>query len=829
MHDLRLVLPALAAWMSAAVAIGMPEGLWFAIILWCVAVAAAGAAVTLRLRDQRDSDGFQRPSRRAVGRLATIAAAVCVAAAAAALVATAANAAMPSRRPDVIARLAHHTVTLRADVASMAQPSAASANAGGGVRFSATVTAISTGSASSTDATGATGSSGATEPTSSRDRPSGSVRMPVLVFAPMGTRVQIGQAVTVVGTVTLLPSGSETAGLVYASAKPRVVADPSALLSAMNGIRSGFSAQADGLPGDGGDLLPGLAIGDVHQLPAPLGDAMKAASLTHLTAVSGANCAVVVSLVGAAAAGLGFGRGIRAVSSLIALGGFVVLVTPQPSVLRAAVMAAVIVAGAWAGRPGRAVSALSLAIVVLLTIDPWLSVDYGFVLSVLATGALLLLAPPLAHKLERWLPARLAAILAVPIAAQVACQPVLLLLNPTVPLYGVLANLAAEPAAPIATVLGLSACLLLPLWPAAGAVLAHVAWIPSAWIAAVARVSAALPGSGLGWIDGAVGFVLMVLLTVAIVMLVISPTRRFAVMARAGALVAVAAIAACSLAGVAGSRVAEALSRPSHWNIAACDIGQGDAVLLQSGSAHALVDTGPDPDRLTACLDELGIHRIDLLVLTHYDMDHVGGTAAVIGRVGVAMVGPPVDDRGERLDAQLAAGGASVHVAQTGDAGRLGDADWRVLWPDTDRHGMTDGNERSVTMLFEGDGIRSLFLGDLDERAQDALLQTGRVPGVDVVKVSHHGSRDQSESLYQHLGASIGLISSGAGNDYGHPTATALGILRRVGTVVMRTDVQGILMVEASPDGGLKTWTQKHATAAQLAHPGTARGVAGGG
>ncbi|MHA7986705.1 ComEC/Rec2 family competence protein [Rathayibacter sp. CAU 1779] len=829
MHDLRLVLPALAAWVGGAVAIGMPQGLWLTVALWCVAVAAAGAAVALRLRDQGDGEDSARLRGSRLGRLATIAAAVCVAAAAAALVATAANAAMPSRRPDAIERLAHHTVTLRADVASLAQPSATSANAGGGVRFSAIVTAISTGSSGSASSSESSAASNSTRDPSSDTVLSGVARMPVLVFAPSGTRVQIGQAVTVVGTVTLLPSGSETAGLVYASAKPRVVGRPNALLGAMNGVRAGFSAQADGLPGDGGDLLPGLAIGDVHQLPTSLGDAMKAASLTHLTAVSGANCAVLVSLVGAAAGAIGLGRGIRAACSLVALGGFVVLVTPQPSVLRAAVMAAVIVVGTWAGRPGRAIPALSLAVVVLLTIDPWLSVDFGFILSVLATGALLLLAPSLAQRLERWMPARLAAILAVPIAAQVACQPVLLLLNPTVPLYGVLANLAAEPAAPIATVLGLAACLLLPVWPAAGAALAHVAWIPSAWIAAVARVSAALPGSGLGWIDGVVGFVLMVLLAIAIVVLVLRPTRRIGVVARAGALMAVAAIAACSLAGVAGARVAESLSRPAQWNIAACDIGQGDAVLLQSGSAHALVDTGPDPDRLTTCLDELGIRRIDLLVLTHYDMDHVGGTAALIGRVGVAMVGPPADERGERLDAQLAAGGATVHVAQTGDAGRLGDLAWRVLWPDADRHGMEDGNERSVTMLFEGDGIRSLFLGDLDERAQDALLATGRVPSVDVVKVSHHGSRDQSESLYQHLSAAVGMISCGAGNDYGHPTATALGILNRAGTRVMRTDVQGILMVEAAGDGGLKTWTQKHATAAQLAHAGTGRGVAGGG
>ncbi|MGA0566145.1 ComEC/Rec2 family competence protein [Rathayibacter sp. KR2-224] len=790
MIDLRLAVPAIAAWVGAAAAISLPNGWWFAIALWTVAIAAAGTAVALRVAARHAAGRSGHPT------LPVVVAALCVATAAAALVATAAASAMPARHPDVVAALAHHSVVLRAQVTSQGQASSATGSGAAGVRFSATVETVTAGA--------------------ERHR----VRMPVLVFSPQGTSVRIGQVVEVNGTVTMLPSSSETAALVYASARPRAVAAPPALLETADSVRAAFTARASQLPGDGGALLPGLAIGDVHGLPESLSDDMKQASLTHLTAVSGANCAVVVSLVGAAAGALGLGRGIRVLASLAALTGFVVLVTPQPSVLRASVMAAVIVFAGWTGRRGRAVPALSLAVVALLAIDPWLSLSYGFVLSVLATGALLLLAPPLSQRLAAWMPHRVAMLLAVPISAQVACQPVLLLLNPTVPLYGIIANLVAEPAAPIATVLGLLSCLVIPLWPAAGGLLAQLAWVPSAWIAAVARVSSALPGSGLGWIDGALGFVLMLVLTVAIVFAVARPRHRMARAARLIALCAAVTVSVCSLAGVAGAKVAEALDRPQSWSIAACDIGQGDAVLLRSGDAHALVDTGPDPDRLTSCLSELGIGRIDLLVLTHYDMDHVGGTQSVIGKVGVAMVGPPSDERGRRINEQLERGGAQVQVAQTGDAGRLGDLAWRVLWPDRESHGMEPGNERSVTVLFTGDGIRSLFLGDLDERAQDALLETGRVPRVDVVKVAHHGSGDQAEPLYAHMGAAIGLISVGADNDYGHPTATALGILKSTGTVVMRTDVEGMLMVASDGHGRLTTWTQRAATAPQLARPG---------
>ena len=797
MIDLRLALPAGAAWGGAAVAISMPSAWWLAVVLWAAAVAAAVVALVVGSR------GEHTPR----ARLPVVLAAACVAAATAALVATAASAATPLRRPDEVRALAHHTVVLRATVASAAVASSTASGFGAAqrTRFSATVTAVTAGT------------------TTVR------ARMPVLVFAPKGTRVQIGATVRVTGNVAVLEPSSEIAAFVYASGRPRAIDSAPAPLAAANAMRSGFSRVAADLPGDGGALLPGLAIGDVHQVPDSLTQAMKSSSLTHLTAVSGANCAVVVSLIGAGAGAVGLGRAGRSMASLGALAAFVVLVTPQPSVLRAAAMAAVVVFAGWSGRQGRAVSALSFAVVALLVTDPWLAVDYGFALSVLATGALLLLAPPLTRRLSAYLPARVATVIAVPLAAQVACQPVLIMLNPTVPLYGVLANLVAEPAAPLATVIGLGACLLVPVWPAAGALVAHVAWLPSAWIAAVARVSAALPASALEWAGGVLGFVLMLVVAVAVVLLVIRPRGRVARRARWAALAASGVIVVCTLAGSMGAGVAQALSRPANWSIAACDIGQGDAVLLRSGDAHALVDTGPDPARLTDCLDALGIGRIDLLVLTHYDMDHVGGTSAIVGKVGLALVGPATDAHAREVDDELRYGGADVRVAQTGDAGTFGDVAWRVLWPDADGDGMEDGNEKSVTMLFDGDGIRSLFLGDLDERAQSALLATGRVPQVQVVKVAHHGSSDQAEALYDALSAAVGLISSGIGNDYGHPTQTALGILHRAGILAMRTDVQGMLMVASDGHGGLRTWTQRHASAEILRTPGRELSVGGGG
>jgi competence protein ComEC len=253
---------------------------------------------------------------------------------------------------------------------------------------------------------------------------------------------------------------------------------------------------------------------------------------------------------------------------------------------------------------------------------------------------------------------------------------------------------------------------------------------------------------------------------------------------------------------------------PSNWQIGACDIGQGDAVLVRDGDLHALVDLGPDPKLLSACLDRLGIARIDLLVMTHFDLDHMGGLDAVLGRVGIALVGPPENSQDRARLAALERGGADVRIASSGDHGTLGELRWDILWPKTGSAVMQTGNDGCVTIAFDGAGIRSVFLCDLGEESQNALLATNRVRPVDVVKVAHHGSANQSERMYQTLGARLGVISVGAGNTYGHPTEIALGILARAGTLALRTDQSGMILIGSAPDkpGDLTVWAEKGST-----------------
>ncbi|QHC66977.1 MBL fold metallo-hydrolase [Rathayibacter sp. VKM Ac-2759] len=793
-HDLRLLPAALAVWAAAALTGRLPIASvleWGGVIVagaWSVAGLALALVVAMRHR-----------------RGAGVAGVVVVALAGAALAVTSVVVSVPQRHPPelVAAAESRAAVTALVRVDTAARPLAT-----GGVWFDATALRLD----------------------------GDAVSAPVRVFlAEPGGRLPVASDVVLegradggggaVGDDTLL-----TASAVVERRAPTGVAAVAELL------RATFLERAGRLGGDVAGLLPGLATGDTSALDAGLEDDMRTASLTHLTAVSGANCAVVVVGGWTLAALLGAGRRLRTGAALATLAAFVVLVTPEPSVVRAAAMATVVLLARLGRRSGAAVPSLLASVIVLVVLDPGIAGQLGFVLSVLATAGLLLVAEPIARRLGEVLPRPLALVLAVPIAAQAACQPVVLLVDPSVPVYGVLANLLAEPAAPAATGLGLIGCLLAPWWPAAADAAIGLAAVPAWWIASIARAVASWPSPRLAWWPGAGGVLALTVLTVLGLVLVTRSSR----------LVALRRISALVLAGAlvvgGASTVATPLLRsaaiPDDWRIAMCDIGQGDALLLRGDAGVLLVDTGPLPEPLDACLDLLGIDRIALLVLTHYDLDHVGGLEAAVGRVDTALVGPADSPDDERDRRDLESGGASVREAVRGDSGALGSLQWRVLWPE--RGGTLRGNPASVTLRVDigadaiGAPLSIAMLGDLGEEEQGrvARLDPG---GVDVVKVAHHGSSDQSPALYDALGARIGLISVGAGNDYGHPNPALLALLAERGTEVLRTDLDGTVVLSSRRDG-VAVWSSGasvSATAEGLAPVSgsavAARGSAAGG
>ncbi|MGH3737995.1 MAG: ComEC/Rec2 family competence protein, partial [Micromonosporaceae bacterium] len=321
-------------------------------------------------------------------------------------------------------------------------------------------------------------------------------RVLVISDQPAWRGVLPGQRVDVTGRLGPPRGGDLRAATISVTRTPRLLGAAPGVQRAAGSLRAGLQRAAAPLPDEPGGLLPGLAVGDVSRMDPAVEEDFRATGMTHLTAVSGSNVAIVVGLVLLLTAWCRAGPVTSAVVSLVALVGFVILVRPSPSVLRAAAMGALALVALASGRPRAALPGLAATVYALVLIDPELASDLGFTLSVLATAGLLLLAPRWRDALRRrgW-PSGAAEALAIPIAAQVACAPVIAAMTGTVSLSAVPANLLAAPAVAPATILGAASAAISPLWPGAAELLAWLGGWPARWLVFVARWGAGLPGS----------------------------------------------------------------------------------------------------------------------------------------------------------------------------------------------------------------------------------------------------------------------------------------------------------------------------------------------
>ena len=481
-------------------------------------------------------------------------------------------------------------------------------------------------------------------------------------------------------------------------------------------------------------LIPGMVLGDTSLQSVEFSDAMRRAGLTHLTAVSGANFAIVSSfLLWLMQFPIRRVR-VRLFATSIALIAFIGLVRPSPSVLRAAAMAAVVIFARSHRERSDSIPSLGFAIAIVVLADPWQSRDPGFALSVLATAGLLLIAPKL----------KAPKIVAEPIAATILCSPIIVALSGYLSITSILANVLAAPLVAPVTILGFVAALLPPIAPW----LIGLAGIPANLITVIAYKAAVFP---------------VIQMKSALIIIVISLllffSRRYLVLLLPLLL------------------LVTFLQRwPNNdWQIANCDVGQGDAMVLKVAPHSAVViDTGPEPKLIDQCLKALSIREIPLLLITHSHADHAGG-----------LVGA-VKDRKVGLIKQSAARGEIIQV---------GKLEIEFLWPDGGGQAFSDNggegsalNNESIVALIKSPDYSLLTTGDIEPDVQSLI----RPPKVDYLKVAHHGSKYQDLTFNALANPDLAIISVGAGNKYGHPADGTVKLFKRV----VRTDKLGAIAID---------------------------------
>jgi len=608
--------------------------------------------------------------------------------------------------------------------------------------------------------------------------------------------------------------------------------------------RGAADALAGVLPEPEAGLAAGILIGLRDRVDRDLAAAFTTAGVSHVVAISGWNIAIVAAAIAALAGGLRRRR--RSVVTILAIVAYVCFAGASASVVRAAMMAGVVLLARESGRAGRAAAALGWAATLLLVADPALIGDAGFQLSSLATAGLIAWATPVTDWIDRVgrgrLPRWLAESLGVSLAAQAATLPVVLVSFGRLAVLSPIVNLAVVPLVAPAMAVGLVALasgvvIQLGMPAVVGAILAAPGWVILRILVAIVEVAAGLPFASLT-LEPPIDTAAAGLTVVCLAGLTVWRRRRASPRPAPGspgmATMAVGGAgpgrgrghgreAALSDAGLARRAVtiglgiavvvagAVVVSRPRGIaSVTVLDVGQGDAILIEgSRGGRLLIDGGPDPDRLLVALDRRippWDRRIDSVILSHPHEDHVAGLGLLLERYEVDRVMEPgMDGPGPGYAAwldQLADPDGPIRTSiAAGDRLAVDEIDLLVLWPARGRvpieppDGGTGINNVSVVLAGQVAGRRFLLMGDVEEEIDPEILDGG-LPRVDLLKVAHHGSRTATtQAFVDAVRPRLAVASAGTGNPYGHPTKVTMDRLTDAGARVMRTDLDGTVVV----------------------------------
>jgi competence protein ComEC len=591
-------------------------------------------------------------------------------------------------------------------------------------------------------------------------------------------------------------------------------------------------------------LGAGILLGVRAGIDPAIRDAFAVAGLSHVVAISGWNVALVVALIAAATQRLRerMGPVVPAVLALAAVSGYVILVGASPAVVRAALMAAALMAGRLGGSPAHAGSALMAAVVAMLVLTPAALWDIGFQLSALATAGLIAFAAPIEGRLAAW-PAWIRTPVALTLAAQLATLPVLLAAFGQVSLVAPLANVLVVPLIPIvmagaaaaSVVGGLAGAAPPPIvgelatWLAGGA-----AWLPLHGLIAAGSAAAAVPLAAIplggGPLLTAAWYPCLALAAMRVGRRddQFEPDTLEAAPVGSGALVLPEAAAfatavtwfarprRAAIGLVAAVALATALGgTDGRLHLTVLDIGQGDAILIEAPNGQtALIDAGPDPDLTLRRIGQaLPFHerRIDVVILTHPHQDHLGGLEEVVRRYEVGVFvdgGRPAETDPHRRVLEAVAREPGARLVEAVAGGRIplgGGAVLEVLYPTPADVAAPlpegDVNNASVVVLLRYGAFEALLTGDAEAPVEELLAARGELETVDVLKVGHHGSDSSTTPAF--LAAThpaVAVISLAADNEYGHPHRSTLEHLEAVsGLRLYRTDLDG--SVEITTDG----------------------------
>ena len=527
--------------------------------------------------------------------------------------------------------------------------------------------------------------------------------------------------------------------------------------------------------------------------------AMQETGLAHLFAVSGLHCAFLVTLL---ALLISRRQRLLCAVTIPLLLFYMVMVGMSPSVVRACIMQIFLLIAPLFRRGSDPLTSLAAALLVILLCNPFAAASVSLQLSFSATLGMVLLSPRLYKLLTEWYKGKcrplrtalcfVAANLSATLSAVVFTAPLTAWYFRIFVLVAPLSSLLAVPAAGWSFMAAFVTALLGFLWLPLASLLGWISW-------ALVRYILWIANGMMSWRYHAVYFTnpyliyWLLFLYAAFIGCAATPDgkRKYLL---------------ATMLSVATLTAAIWVNRQDYQygvlTALTLDVGQGESVILTSGGETALVDCGSsnsykDPGGLAAdTLHSMGVRELSAVVVTHYHADHTNGLYEVLRRIPVQTIYlPDIEDEygvRERLVSLAEEKGAQVTYVTKETADTLGDT-VLTIYPPVQSGG--DLNELGLTALASAGDFDLLITGDMSGSTEKKLVETYALPDIEVLVVSHHGSRYSSNIRFLKAVMPEAAVISVGDNNYGHPSEETLQRLLAVGADIWRTDQQGTIRI----------------------------------
>jgi len=548
-------------------------------------------------------------------------------------------------------------------------------------------------------------------------------------------------------------------------------------------------------PEDTVSFVKALLLGDTSGLDYKTESDLSVSGLRHVAAVSGLHVSILFSMVYLFA---GKRRILTAVLGIPLLVLFVAMAGFSPSILRAGIMQSLMLLSMAIKKEYDPPTALSFAVVAMLVMNPLTIISVGFQLSVASVSGIFLFSGRIRHwlldrvrfhKKNNFFSAlygKFAATVSISLGALVTTTPLTAWYFGNVNLLSAITNLLCLWVITILFCGIILACILGALWLPAGAAIAWaLGWLVR-YVLGIAGFVAQLPLAAV-YTQSVYIVVWLVFAYLLLAVMLLRKKKRPLLM---GCCLVLSLCIALLLSW--------SIPLLDHYRVTVLDVGQGQCVLLQSQGRTYMVDCGGSYEEGTAdtaaeFLLSQGVQRLDGVILTHYDKDHVGAVQYLLQRIPTDVLILPEGDRAEQWDPLFL-------ESHTGTTLRAYE-DIEIQWNDakiTAYAGWTteSSNESSLCVLFHTEKCDILITGDRSQVGEEVLLDMADIPQLDALVVGHHGAASSTgELLLTATRPKLALISVGEGNAYDHPSQTVLARLKAFGCQIRRTDLEGTIII----------------------------------